>query len=638
MGDIKKTMRLSKIAGELNIGISTIIDFLTQEGHKIDKSPNTKISEDLHDLLLKEFQSDILVKEDSKLLNLEQVEKETITIDRGDKYKDPETLTEPKDEDEGEKPAEEEKIVAKVDKGVEIKVVGKIDVEDTKSSKKKEEKKGEDKKSKDSKADDKAKAEKSKKDDKDAAKSSEEDGEIIAAKLDKIEGPKVVGNIKLPPKPAKAQDKKLVASSSESVKLKKKKRKRIIVDSDKDKGETIPGGLTRGKTSKTGGRAEPSAEEIKKQIKETLSRLSDSSKSKSVKYRKQKREAASEAREMELKLEAEGKKTITVTEFVSANELSSMIDVPINDIISSCMELGLFVSINQRLDAETLSIVADEFGYEVNFVSAEVQQEIKEDEDNPEDLVERPPVVTVMGHVDHGKTSLLDSIRKTNVIVGEAGGITQHIGAYEVTLENGKQIAFLDTPGHEAFTAMRARGAQITDVVIIIVAADDNIMPQTIEAINHASAAGVPMVFAINKIDKPGANVDKIKDELSKMNYLVEDWGGKYQSQDISAKEGTNIDELLEKVLLEAELLELKANPNKKASGTVIESSLDKGKGYLATVLVETGTLRVGDIIVAGSFSGKVKALFNEQGARIESGGPSTPARMLGLKENATPT
>ncbi|HIA12751.1 MAG TPA: GTP-binding protein, partial [Flavobacteriales bacterium] len=536
MGDIKKTMRLSKIAGELNIGISTIIDFLTQEGHKIDKSPNTKISEDLHDLLLKEFQSDILVKEDSKLLNLEQVEKETITIDRGDKYKDSETLTEPKDEDEGEKPAEEEKIVAKVDKGVEIKVVGKIDVEDTKSSKKKEEKKGEDKKSKDSKADDKAKDEKSKKDDKDAAKSSEADGEIIAAKLDKIEGPKVVGNIKLPPKPAKAQDKKLVASSSESVKLKKKKRKRIIVDSDKDKGESIPGGLTRGKTSKTGGRAEPSAEEIKKQIKETLSRLSDSSKSKSVKYRKQKREAASEAREMELKLEAEGKKTITVTEFVSANELSSMIDVPINDIISSCMELGLFVSINQRLDAETLSIVADEFGYEVNFVSAEVQQEIKEDEDNPEDLVERPPVVTVMGHVDHGKTSLLDSIRKTNVIVGEAGGITQHIGAYEVTLENGKQIAFLDTPGHEAFTAMRARGAQITDVVIIIVAADDNIMPQTIEAINHASAAGVPMVFAINKIDKSGANVDKIKEELSKMNYLVEDWGGKYQSQDISAK------------------------------------------------------------------------------------------------------
>ncbi len=623
MGNAVTTMRLSKIARELNIGISTIIDFLEQEGHKIDKSPNTKISEDLHKLLLKEFQSDILVKEDSKLLNLDQVEKETITIDQGDKYKDPKSSTEKKDEDADEKLAVDEKIVAKADKDVEVKVVGKIDVADTKTSKKKD-----DKKAKGDETDDKGKDKESKKDDKDDAAASKDGDEIIAAKLDKLEGPKVVGNIKLPPK---APDKKLVASSSESVRLKKKKRKRIILDSDKDKGETIPGGLTRGRTSKGGGKAEPSAEEIKKQIKETLSRLSDSTKSKSVKYRKLKREAASEAREMELKLEEEEKKTITVTEFVSANELSSMIDVPINDIISSCMELGLFVSINQRLDAETLTIVADEFGYEVNFVSAEVQEEIKEEEDNPEDLVERPPVVTVMGHVDHGKTSLLDSIRKTNVIVGEAGGITQHIGAYEVTLENGKQIAFLDTPGHEAFTAMRARGAQITDVVIIIIAADDNIMPQTVEAINHASAAGVPIVFAINKIDKQGANVDKIKEELSNMNYLVEDWGGKYQCQEISAKEGTNIDELLEKVLLEAEMLELKANPNKRARGTVIESSLDKGKGYLATVLVETGTLRVGDIIVAGSYSGKVKALFNEQGVRIESGGPSTPARMLGL-------
>ncbi len=322
---------------------------------------------------------------------------------------------------------------------------------------------------------------------------------------------------------------------------------------------------------------------------------------------------------------------LKVTEFVSANELAAMMNVPVTDIISTCMNLGLFVSINQRLDAETMAVVADEFGYKVEFISAELLENIEEDEDRPEDLKPRPPIVTVMGHVDHGKTKLLDYIRNTNVVAGEAGGITQHIGAYSVSLDGGRQITFLDTPGHEAFTAMRARGAQITDIAIIVVAADDGVMPQTIEAINHASAAGVPIIFAINKIDKSNANPEKIKEELAKLNYLVEDWGGKYQSQEISAKSGFNVDRLLEKVLLEAELLDLKANPNRPAQGTVIESSLDKGRGYTATVLVKTGTLRVGDIVLAGSYYGHVKALYNERGNKVEEAGPSTPVIIIGL-------
>lgn len=322
---------------------------------------------------------------------------------------------------------------------------------------------------------------------------------------------------------------------------------------------------------------------------------------------------------------------IKVTEFVTASELSKLLGVPINQIISTCMSLGMVVSINQRLDAETLSVVAEEFGATVEFVSVEVQEAIKEVEDKPEDLKPRAPIVTVMGHVDHGKTSLLDYVRKTNVISGEAGGITQHIGAYEVQLDSGKKIAFLDTPGHEAFTAMRARGAKITDVAIIVIAADDSVMPQTIEAINHAQAAGVPIVFAINKIDKPGANPEKIKEQLSKMNILVEDWGGKFQVQEISAKQGLNVDLLLEKVLLEAELLDLKANPNKNAIGTVVESSLDKGRGYIATVLVQSGSLKIGDVVLAGCYSGRVKAMFNERGNKRNNAGPATPVLILGL-------
>ena len=376
---------------------------------------------------------------------------------------------------------------------------------------------------------------------------------------------------------------------------------------------------------------EVSEEDVAKQVKETLARLTSKGKSKGAKYRKEKREqAADRMHELESQEMADSK-VLKLTEFVTANELANMMDVPVTQVIGTCMSIGIMVSINQRLDAETINLVAEEFGFKTEYVSAEVAQAIVEEEDAEEDLEPRAPIVTVMGHVDHGKTSLLDYIRKANVIAGEAGGITQHIGAYHVTLEDGRKITFLDTPGHEAFTAMRARGAKVTDIAIIIVAADDNVMPQTKEAINHAMAAGVPIVFAINKIDKPTANPDKIKEELANMNFLVEEWGGKYQSQDISAKKGIGVPELMEKVLLEAEMLELKANPNRKATGSIIESSLDKGRGYVATVLVSNGTLKVGDIVLAGTNYGKVKAMFNERNQRMTQAGPSEPALILGL-------
>ena len=376
---------------------------------------------------------------------------------------------------------------------------------------------------------------------------------------------------------------------------------------------------------------EVSEEDVAKQVKETLARLTSKGKSKGAKYRKEKREqAADRMHELESQEMADSK-VLKLTEFVTANELANMMDVPVTQVIGTCMSIGIMVSINQRLDAETINLVAEEFGFKTEYVSAEVAQAIVEEEDAEEDLEPRAPIVTVMGHVDHGKTSLLDYIRKANVIAGEAGGITQHIGAYHVTLEDGRKITFLDTPGHEAFTAMRARGAKVTDIAIIIVAADDNVMPQTKEAINHAMAAGVPIVFAINKIDKPTANPDKIKEELANMNFLIEEWGGKYQSQDISAKKGIGVPELMEKVLLEAEMLELKANPNRKATGSIIESSLDKGRGYVATVLVSNGTLKVGDIVLAGTNYGKVKAMFNERNQRMTQAGPSEPALILGL-------
>ncbi len=416
---------------------------------------------------------------------------------------------------------------------------------------------------------------------------------------------------------------------------KKKKRRRIRsgkVNIDKP-GSYTPGSRGDRRASlRKPIKTEVSDEDVQKQVKETLARLTEKrGKKGGARYRREKREATAHRQREELKQQERESRVLQLTEFVTANDLANMMDVPVTNVISTCMSLGVMVAINQRLDAETINLVAEEYGFKTQFVSADVIEAIAEEEDKPEDLIPRPPIVTVMGHVDHGKTSLLDSIRSTNVIAGEAGGITQHIGAYNVQLSDGRKITFLDTPGHEAFTAMRARGAKVTDVAIIIVAADDNVMPQTVEAINHAGAAGVPIVFAINKIDKQGANPEKIKEKLAEMNYLVEDWGGKYQSQDISAKKGLGIPELLEKVLLEADLLELKANPNRRASGSIIESSLDKGRGYIATVLVENGTLRQGDIVLAGSYFGRVKAMFNERNQRIEEAGPAEPALVLGL-------
>ena len=402
----------------------------------------------------------------------------------------------------------------------------------------------------------------------------------------------------------------------------------------KDQQNTDGRGRHQGKDKKKGNNAykqEISEEDVQRQVKDTLARLTNKPDKKAVKYRKDKRNAAAAAAAEAQAEEAAESKVLKLTEYVTVNDLATMMNVPVTNVIMTCMQLGLMVSINQRLEAETINLVADEFGFETQYVSEEVEAELEQEADREEDLVSRPPIITVMGHVDHGKTKLLDYIRKTNVIAGEAGGITQHIGAYNVKLKDGRHVTFLDTPGHEAFTAMRARGAKMTDIAIIIIAADDGIMPQTKEAINHAAAAGVPMVFAINKIDKPTANPNKVKEQLAGMNYLVEEWGGKYQSEDISARDGLNVDELLEKVLLEAELLDLKANPNKQASGTIIEATLDKGRGYVASVLVQNGTLHVGDVIIAGKHYGRVKALFNERGAKVQEAGPATPVQVLGL-------
>lgn len=442
--------------------------------------------------------------------------------------------------------------------------------------------------------------------------------------------------IKNSKKDSSAENKNAPANENADDDNKKRKRRRI----DKNKVEIdkkpVPRDTKAPRTKKVlkkPVKAEVNEEEVQRQIKETLARLTDRGgrKGGGAKYRREKRDAVSQRQQAEQKQQERESKVLQLTEFVTANDLANMMDVHVTSVIATCMNIGVMVAINQRLDAETINIVADEFGFKTKFVSADVVEAIAEVEDNPEDLLPRPPIVTVMGHVDHGKTSLLDSIRNTNVIGGEAGGITQHIGAYNVKLADGQRITFLDTPGHEAFTAMRARGAKVTDVAIIIVAADDNVMPQTIEAINHASAAGVPIVFAINKIDKPAANPDKIKEKLAEMNYLVEDWGGKYQSQEISAKQGIGITELLEKVLLEASMLDLKANPNRRASGTVVESSLDKGRGYVTTVLVENGTLSQGDILIAGTYYGRIKAMFNERNQNIEKAGPAEPALILGL-------
>ncbi|MBN1183280.1 MAG: translation initiation factor IF-2 [Bacteroidales bacterium] len=699
------TRRLSKVARELNVGISTIVDFLHKKGFDLDSNPNTKVSDELYFLLTNEYSTDTKVKKESEKIQINKLkeskgsvtlndiettktedssieteeeiiikdpsgvgshidnrlkkqEKATVKVvgkidldsitkkkvKEEEKEEEPEPKEEPKVEKEPEettKKEEPEKVIEEVtriepEKEIEVRVVGKIDLESmnqkTRPARKTKKEKEKERIEKQQKKEFEKAAKTTKQEVKEKVIDADEEPEeekVIKANVGQLAGPTVVGKIDLPAQ--KDKDKKPIASSRDDDFGKKKKRKRIF--KDEKGGEIEDEELVKGKKGKKKKTYRPdiSEEDVQKQIKDTLARLTSKGKSKGSKYRREKRDAISQKLQEEIEQKEKTKNIIKVTEFVSVNELASMMSVPVNEIISSCMSLGLFVSINQRLDAETMALVADEFGYKVEFVSVELQESIAQEADNEEDLVPRPPIVTVMGHVDHGKTKLLDHVRNTNVIAGEAGGITQHIGAYNVMLEDGRKITFLDTPGHEAFTAMRARGAQVTDVAIIVVAADDGVKPQTVEAINHAHAAGVPIVFAINKIDKPSANPEKVKEELANMNFLVEDWGGKYQSQEISAKNGIKVDDLLEKVLLEAEMLDLKANPNRKASGTIIESSLDKGRGYVATILVQNGTLRIGDLVLAGTHFGHVKAMYNERGNRITEADPSTPALILGL-------
>lgn len=589
--------RLSKIAREFNVGIHTLVEFLATKGVEIESNPNTKIEADVYEILVDEFQSEKSAKEESKKVSI-GTEKETITLDQV--------------QEEPKKP-EPEELKTEIPKEEEPKVLGKIDLDKlntkTRPEKKKEEKPKEEK--------EEPKPEPPKK------------PEEIKTNYEKLDAPKVLGKIELP---KEKKPKPVASSEDDGDNSNKKKRKRITRKVDVDRAQKKQFSKGKGKKGRVERKPELTEQEIQEQIKETLARLTGGGKSKGAKHRREKRQAASEEMEKQLEQAEKEKSVLKVTEFVTVSELASMMDISPNEVIAACMSLGMFVSINQRLDAETLTIIAEEHGYTVEFVSATEESEVSlEEEDNEEDLKERAPIVTVMGHVDHGKTSLLDYVRKANVIEGEAGGITQHIGAYSVKVGDDKKLTFLDTPGHEAFTAMRARGAQITDVVIIVIAADDNVMPQTKEAINHAQAAGVPMVFAINKVDKPNANPDKIKEELSGMNILVEDWGGKFQSQEISAKSGQGIEELLEKVILEAEVLELKANPDKNGVGTVIESELDKGRGYVSTILVQAGNVKIGDILLAGCYSGRVKAMFDDKGNKVTEAGPSIPISILGL-------
>ena len=591
------TIRLNKVLRELNISIDRVADFLESKGHTIEKRPTTKISKDLYSLLCDEFQIDA----DKKIASKEVVEA---------KNKEKEEIREKQERQQEDSIKPQSEIIKASSKVVQFKKLGKIDLEPKKENEK--------------------------------AKTPEETNSVAKEIETQKSTPENVENVK------KDNYKKLsgLKSTGETIDLnqfkktessettpKSKKRRRRIVSKQDDSNQNNTSFKAKQKERfKRPTKEEPSEEEVQQQIKETLEKLQGkSSKGKAAKYRRDKRDQHKQKSEEELAALEEESKILKVTEFVTASEIATMMDVSPTEIISACMTLGMMVTLNQRLDAETLSIVAEEFGYKVEFVTAEIEEENIEVEDLPEDLEHRPPIVTVMGHVDHGKTSLLDYIRKENVIAGESGGITQHIGAYGVELQDGQKITFLDTPGHEAFTAMRARGAQVTDLAIIVVAADDDIMPQTKEAISHAQAASVPIVFAINKIDKPNSNPDKIKEGLSNMNLLVEDWGGKIQSHDISALKGDGVNELLEKVLLEAELLELKANPNKDASGTVVEAFLDKGRGYVSTILVQTGTLKIGDFVLAGKNSGKVKAMHDERGNEVKEAGPSTPISILGL-------
>ena len=635
-----ENIRLNKVLRELNISIDRAIDFLESKSIEIEKRPTTKISLEIYELLSDEFQTDANKKVASKELGeAKSKEKEALRIKREAEI---ELLLKKKEEDA--------KVITAASKLKEVKKVGKIDLQPNlaknKAVKSKESVESSPNEIKKTVTNEKtpneviidpkksiATTEKVvNKDVNVGNQDSKDESDTVTTKYKKLSGLKSTGET-IDLSKFKSEKKKESPSSSNS----KRKRRRISKPNDNAKTSQKPGQRTAQKSNfkpknTTSTREEPSAEEVQKQVRETLEKLQGkSSKGKGAKYRKEKRDQHRQKTEDELaNVEAESK-LLKVTEFVTASEVATMMDVSVTEIISACMTLGMMVTMNQRLDAETLSIVAEEFGYSVEFVTADIEDSIEEILDNEEDLKPRAPIVTVMGHVDHGKTSLLDYIRKENVIAGESGGITQHIGAYSVELSSGQKITFLDTPGHEAFTAMRARGAQVTDLAIIVIAADDDIMPQTKEAISHAQAAGVPIVFAINKIDRPTANPDKIKEGLSQMNLLVEDWGGKIQSHDISALKGDGVDDLLEKVLLEAELLELKANPNRASSGTVVEAFLDKGRGYVSTILVQTGTLKIGDYVLAGKNSGKVKAMHDERGNTVETAGPSSPISILGL-------
>lgn len=625
----EKMIRLGQASRKLNVGHNTILDFLAKKGFSVENNPNAKLSPEQFAMLSKEFASSAS----------EKAEASGLTI--GVKHEAPPVKNEPeihrkkKDEEESVliknlgskdivKPKEEpktEKVELEKPKLEGIKVLGKIELE---KKKPKKEEKVEEKQAQPEKALEVPPVQE---------KVVEPELELIKARAGRLQGLKVVDKIELPAE--KKKDQPVASSDISKTAGQKRPRKRLPNATDQGRPAT-PASQPRGQQRPFPPRqqkAEPTDKEIQDQIKATLAKLSgNQKKATGAKYRKEKRQAVSEAEEERLLQEQESSKTLKVSEFISANDLASMMNVSVNDIISTCMGLGMFVSINQRLDAEAITVISDEFGYDVQFItSTEEEVEAEQEDESDEDLKDRAPIVTIMGHVDHGKTSLLDYIRKTKVTDSEAGGITQHIGAYDVTTKNGNKIAFLDTPGHEAFTAMRARGAKLTDIAIIVVAADDDVMPQTKEAINHAQVAGVPIIIAINKMDKPGANPEKVKDSLSKINILVEDWGGKYQCQAISAKSGLGIDELLEKVLLEAEILTLKANPNKPAVGSIIEASLDKGRGYVTTLMVQAGSLKVGDIMVAGSNHGRVKAMFDDTGKRVSEVGPSTPVQVLGL-------
>lgn len=703
------SIRLNKVVKNLNVGLTTIVDFLNKKGYLTEANPNTKISEEEYDLLVREFNKDKKIKLESAKISQERSHKEKKESVAAEGY---------------EKPKKVEEIKTEIPEMIKPKVVGTIDLNQP-AGKKKEtqelapviekieepvqkiepekeilpEKKEEPAfeiiepvievaevvveapaqpektielpKEEAPQQPEETESTPEPKDGEEVFRLSKPSSELNINVLGKIDLSSINQNTRPKKKTKKEKEeerKKAYVAAIESKKAKakaatppspenkekptlikkdapnaaageKKKRNRIKREKiDIEKGAPLGSKQdpSRLKLRKPAAKNEVSEEDVQKQIKETLARLTNKGPKKGTKYRKEKRDAVSQRQNEQWEQDAQESKVIKITEFVTANELASMMNVPVIQVISTCMAIGMMVSINQRLDAETINVVAGEFGFKTEYVSAEVVEAITEEVDSEEDMEERPPIVTVMGHVDHGKTSLLDNIRNTNVIAGEAGGITQHIGAYNVELSDGRQITFLDTPGHEAFTAMRARGASVTDIAIIIVAADDDVMPQTREAVNHAAAANVPIIFAINKIDKPGANPEKIKETLAGMNYLVEEWGGKYQSQDISAKQGIGVQELLEKVLLEAELLELKANPNRRAVGSVIESSLDKGRGYVVTMLVQNGTLRMGDIVLAGTNFGRVKAMFNERGQRIIEAGPSEPVLILGL--NGAPT